>query len=354
MINTPNPRRSNTDKANKHALYQTICQQQTCQQNAFKLQANQTLQSADGKAFTPTMPSADSTQWLHFVGINDGELLKKTLAPYGIHELVLEDLLSPKQRPKLEDYGDYLFIAARVYQYTGNKLQSDPVYLIIGKQSIFTFQSKPLGLFSTMREQFSQSLAQGRQPSIEWLAYAFLDRIIDDFFITLESYNNRVENLDKQLFNENNDADSDLLMRIHKLKRDAIRLQRALQPLKDIINQLLRGNFAVFHGEPHLYLRDAYDHILQLSDSLEASRDSVVGMMDMLLSFQSNKLNKQMRMLTVITIIFMPLTLLTGIYGMNFEYMPELQWRYGYFALLTLMFSIIVALLVFFYRRKWL
>ena len=185
-----------------------------------------------------------------------------------------------------------------------------------------------------------------------FLAYCLLDRIVDDYFIVLESYNNRVEVIDKSLFKNEN---SDILSKIHRLKRDAVRLRRTLLPLRDVFYQLaVRGDFAIFKGESTVYLRDVYDHNMQLIESLDASRDMVLSMMDIYLSFQSNRMNQQMRVLTVITIIFMPLTVITGIYGMNFDNMPELHWHYGYFMVLGVMLCIIIGLLIFFSRRKWL
>lgn len=303
----------------------------------------------------PDIAAAQSGQinWLHFVGINNPELLKHALRPYGIHELVVEDILSRKQRPKIEDYGRYVFIAAQVHHYSGTKLHSDQIYLVIGKDFVLSFQQKPLGLFSQFRQLMSGNPNNVLHKNTAFLAYCLLDRIIDDYFIVLEDYNSRVETLDKALFKD--DSDNTLLGKIHRLKRDALRLRRALVPMRDGLYQLaVRGDYAFFEGESTIYLRDVYDHNLQLIESLDASRDMVVGMMDVHLSFQSHRMNRQMRVLTVITIIFMPLTVLTGIYGMNFDYMPELRWHYGYYALLGLMAAIIVSLLVYFSRRKWL
>ncbi|MFS6937162.1 magnesium/cobalt transporter CorA [Neisseria animaloris] len=336
--------RSNIDGVPQHAVHQTVYSPDTFFQTDY---------FPDGHPPVFRQPQNGETNWLHFVGITDTALLKNALAPYGIHDLVLEDILSRKQRPKIEDYGNYIFIAARVYQYTSNKLQSDQVYLIIGTDFVFTFQQRPLGLFSPTRRQLHDNRHNIRSKDAAFLAYRFIDRMIDDYFLTLDKYDNFVENIDKTLFSETAE-NKIILSRIHRLKRDAVRLRRTLQPLRDVLYQLAHGEFAIFHGEPRLYLRDVYDHTMQLMESLDASRDMVLSMMDIYLSFQSNRLNRQMRVLTVITIIFMPLTVITGIYGMNFEYMPELRWHYGYFMVLGLMILIIIGLLVFFYRRKWL
>ena len=246
-----------------------------------------------------------------------------------------------------------MFTAAQVYHYTTTgKLHSDQVYVIIGKDFVLSFQQKPLGLFSHLRRQMHENPHNILNKNTAFLAYCLLDRIVDDYFIVLESYNNRVEVIDKSLFKNEN---SDILSKIHRLKRDAVRLRRTLLPLRDVFYQLaVRGDFAIFKGESTVYLRDVYDHNMQLIESLDASRDMVLSMMDIYLSFQSNRMNQQMRVLTVITIIFMPLTVITGIYGMNFDNMPELHWHYGYFMVLGVMLCIIIGLLIFFSRRKWL
>lgn len=289
--------------------------------------------------------------WLHFVGISDSATLHQLLKPFAIHDLVIEDILSHKQRPKIEDYGHYLFLATRVFNYKKLKLQFDQVYIIIGAQFVLTFQARPIGLFSVIREYIEQNRFDIRHKNIDFFAYTFIDRIVDDYFVVLEQYSNRVESMDKTLFT----ADStDMLMPIHRLKRDAMRLQRSLLPQREMLHQLVRGDFALFGDSTRVYLRDVYDHSLQLMESLDGAREMVMSMMDIRLSYQSNRLNQQMRVLTVITILFMPLTVITGIYGMNFEFMPELHWHYGYFIVLGMMGCIIIGLLMYFSRRRWL
>ncbi|WP_314342053.1 magnesium/cobalt transporter CorA [Simonsiella muelleri] len=346
------PRRSNTDQSPPHAVYQTFYSEHDYRSSIYFPQSDGSLKDAQQQNPEPYILD-EQKEWLHCVGINDPILLHNLLAPYGVHELVIEDLLSSQQRPKIEDYGDYLFMVLHVNQYSGNKLNTDTVYLIVGADYIFSFQNRPLGLFSNLHAQFAANQYNIRSKSIEFLVYHFIDRIVDDYFATLDGYNDRVESLDKQIF-KNTGRDEELLSKIHKLKRDAMKLQRNLLPLREMTGQLLRGNFRIFSGDTQLYLRDVNDHILQLIETLDMARDSVHSMMDIQLSFQSNRLNQQMRVLTVITIIFMPLTVITGIYGMNFDNMPELHWHYGYFMVLAILLFIIIGLLVFFKKRGWL
>lgn len=296
-------------------------------------------------------PTDDTITWLHLVGITDAQQLHELLKPFHIHELVLEDLQSHEQRPKIEDYGHYVFLAARVFTYKRQRLKHDQIYLIISKNFIITFQFEPLGLFHVIREYLKHNFFDIRQKNIDFFAYIFIDRIIDDYFVTIDEFDSQVESLDKKLFDENN---RNLLILIHRLREDAMHLHRTLLPICDVLRRLVRGEFTLFSQNIHIYLLDVYDHSQQLMETLDGDRDTVTGMMDVHLSFQSNRLNKQMRMLTVITIIFMPLTVLTGIYGMNFDNMPELHWHYGYYAVLLLMATIVVSLLAIFYKRHWL
>lgn len=346
--------RSDISQVPAQALHITRYSLQDCQVTTFL-----PAQAAQAAAEVAALKPGHDLVWLHCVGINDAATLRAILTPFGIHDLVLEDILNRKQRPKIENYGHYVFMAARVFQYQKNhkhnetRLSADQVYLIVGEGWLITLQSQPLGLFIPIQEHLQHNHANLRSQGLDFLTYTLLDRIIDDYFVVLEQYSARVESLDNQVFNTgtNNDV---LLMSIHKLKRDAMRLRRALLPQREALHQLVRGDFPLFDSGAQMYLRDVYDHSQHLVESLDGARDMVISMMDVHLSYQSNRLNKQMRVLTAITIIFMPLTVLTGIYGMNFEHMPELKWPYGYYAVLGLMALIIVGLLAYFKRRRWL
>lgn len=296
-------------------------------------------------------PDTECLTWIHLIGITDNEQLHQLLQPFNIHELAMEDMLSRKQRPKIEDYGHYLFVAARVFVYKKQKLQYNQIYIIIGQNYIITFQFEPLGLLHIIRKYIQHNYSDIYRKGIDFLAYSLLDRIIDDYFVTVDEFDNRVEGVDKRLFSNSN---KNLLILIHQLKRDASNLRRTLSPIRDIVGRIVHGEFSMFSQNTHVYLLDVYDHTQQLMETLDSARDTVMGMMDVHLSYQSNHLNEQMRMLTVITIIVMPLNVLTGIYGMNFDNMPELHWHYSYFVVLGLMATIIISLLIYFYRRRWL
>lgn len=296
---------------------------------------------------------SDTVHWLNVYGLSDLEVLQAIGEHFHLHPLVIEDIHSERQRPKLEDYGDYLFFVGRVFRYeTGNsRLQSDQVYLVIGQGFVLTFQTRRQGLFQALRDRMKLGSCLMRQRGSDFLAYSLVDMIIDHYFGTIDEFNVRVEAADASLLSRH---DSGVLRRIHRLKHDSLKLRRALLPLRDALTQLTRGDHAYFKAETQVYLRDAFDHSLHLIESLESARDMVSGMLDLYLSNQSNRLNVQMRILTVITIVFMPLTLISSIYGMNFVNMPELHWKYGYFVVLSLMVAIAAGLCWMFWRRKWL
>ncbi len=300
---------------------------------------------------TLPLPADEAVTWYHLIGVSQADTLHRLLEPFMIHELVMEDILSTKQRPKIEDYGQYLFIATTVFGTDSKGMHNDQVYLILGKNFIITVQSKPLGLFTPIKNRLSEDYERVYSKGAAFLAYMLIDRVVDDYFVAMDAIAARNEKLDQKLFSTNN---SDILPKIHRLKRDAVRIRRALIPMREGLTQMMRGDFALIPADIHVFVRDTYDHTLQLSESLDAIRDTVQSMMDVYLSFQSNALNKQMRVLTSITIIFMPLTLIAGIYGMNFDFMPELHWRYGYFAVLGLMAVLAVIMLKIFKKKDWL
>ncbi len=299
--------------------------------------------------------SEDKKLWLHFSGIKNPELLKKVLAPYQIHALVQEDILNNKQRPKIESYQQYVFIASRALRYDKAGLSGEAVYFIVGKNFVFSFQNRSNTLFDGIRTRILERIGQLPNKGSDFLAYALLDTVVDDYFVTMDTFAKKVEQLDKALFTGSGSQEEEhVLSRIHGLKHETTRLRRTIMPTREIINQLVRGDFDLFQEETRLYLRDVYDHTLQVMEVLDASREMILSMMDVYLSYQSNQLNKQMRILTVITIIFMPLTLISSIYGMNFTNMPELNWHYGYYAVLFIMVLIAGILLKFFTKQRWL
>ncbi|HJV06995.1 MAG TPA: magnesium/cobalt transporter CorA [Chromobacteriaceae bacterium] len=302
-----------------------------------------------GLAYQPSEP----VLWLNVYGLRDPRFMQAIGERFHLHPLVLEDILNARQRPKIEDYGDYLFIATRVFHFParGGRLKYDQVYLVVGRSFVLTFQERPTGLFEAVRERLRSGRGQIRHKQADYLAYALIDAVVDDYFGVLNQFTEHVEKTDSQLLSG---RDKGVLLQIQQLKHDCLKLRRTITPLREILICLTRGDYGFFRAETVVYLRDAYDHTMHVMESLEMSREMVGDMLDLYLSTQSHRLNIQMRVLTVITMIFMPLTLIAGIYGMNFEFMPELHWHYGYFAVLGLMAAIAAALGYLFWRYRWL
>lgn len=290
-------------------------------------------------------------QWVHIVGVQDLVMLANLLKPFNIHPLVIEDMITVTERSKIEDYADYVFFAGRVFHYQDATLISDQIFIIIGDNFVITVQHRPLGIFTPVRQRLIESKGILRQKGADFLAYTLFDSLVDDYFIGFEQFNLRIEEIDDLVFST--DIHDALLQEVHRLKREVVRFRRALLPLRDNFMQIVRGDFPLFSDEARLFIRDVSDHTIHLVESLASSKENLDNTIEIYLSNQSNRLNIQMRILTVVTIIFMPLTLIAGIYGMNFLVMPELQWRYGYAFAIVLMIVVAGILSWVFYKRHW-
>ncbi|KJV32808.1 magnesium transporter [Aquitalea magnusonii] len=303
---------------------------------------------ADGLSYQPSQP----VLWLNVYGLHDPDVMQAIGDRFGLHPLVQEDILNNRQRPKLEDYGDYLFIATRVFDFPphGGRLGYNQMYLVIGKDFVLSFQEKPTGVFEPVRERLRGGRAALRNKGADYLAYGLIDAIIDDYFGVLSQFTEHVERTDQMLLHG---REQGVLHKVQRLKHDCLKLRRSILPLREILLNLMRGEHQLIQADTQVYLRDAYDHTMHVVESLEMSREMVADMLDLYLSTQSHRLNLQMRVLTVFSMIFMPLTLIAGIYGMNFENMPELHWHYGYFGVLGLMAAIAIGLIWLFSRRNW-
>ena len=266
---------------------------------------------------------------------------------------MLEDILNTDQRPKVDDYGDYLYIVTRFFEYDPQTLtvSSEQVSLVLGPDFVLTFQERPTGNFDPIRERLRQGRGLIRKQLADYLAYALLDVVVDRYFTVLEQIGDRTEQLEDELMQK---ATPTVLQTLHQLKRETLNLRRAVWPLREVISQLARNDNHFFQPATLPYLRDVYDHTVHVIESLEAIRDLIAGMLDIYLSSVSNRLNQEVRALTVVAIIFMPATLISGIFGMNFHAMPLLENPVGFYLALGFMVTIAVSLSLVFWRRRWL
>ncbi|MCB5196616.1 magnesium/cobalt transporter CorA [Deefgea salmonis] len=299
-----------------------------------------------GRTFQPTF----HTLWLNVHGLENIEILKLIGQRFKLHPLVLEDILNTQQRPKVEQYPGYLYITARLMNWDADCVSGEQVSLIVGRGFVLTFQEKPSGTFAAIRDTLKNSESQIRKLGPDYLAYALLDKLVDRYFLVLEQLGERCEELDEAI---NSKIQPEQMVEVQSLRRSLQQIKRSLWPMREMLNVLQRDDADFFHSETQLYLRDVYDHTVQSIETVEALREMISGLQEIYLSLQSQRLNEQMRLLTVITTIFMPLTLIAGVYGMNFDVMPELRWTYGYYAALGLMGGVAVFLGLFFWLRRW-
>ncbi len=300
------------------------------------------------------MPPSDRKEvtWVHIDGLQDVPLLEQMGIVFGLHPLILEDMLITDQRPKLEDHGEYLYIVLkRFHQDKGDRLVPEQVSIVLGPNFLISLQEKEGKLLDPVRERLRNDRGRLRKGGADGLAHALLDGIVDGYFSILDHFGEEIETIEEELIGR---PSPKTLRAIQIFKREMILLRKAVWPLREVVGNLSRSDSPLIRKLSILYFRDISDHTVQVIDTIETYRDMLSGMLDIYLSTISNRMNEIMKVLTVIATIFMPLTFLAGVYGMNFKYMPELEWRWGYFALWGVMLVIAVFMLLYFRRKKWL
>jgi magnesium transporter len=290
--------------------------------------------------------------WINIDGIHEIKILERLGDCYGFHDLVLEDILNTDHRPKVEDYGNYLYLVLKMLYFDNDthEIASDQISLILGSNFVISFQEREGGVFETIRGRIRNGKGRARKMGADYLAYAIVDSVVDQYFIILEKLGEKIEALEEQLVTRPTPS---TLQTIHELKREMLLLRKSVWPLREAIGSLERGESSLIRESTVIYLKDVYDHTIQVIDTIEIFRDMLSGMLDIYLSSMSNRMNEVMKVLTIIATLFMPLTFLAGIYGMNFRYMPELEQQWGYPAILLLMVGVAILMVVYFKRKKW-
>ncbi|MGB2599369.1 MAG: magnesium/cobalt transporter CorA [Candidatus Omnitrophota bacterium] len=290
--------------------------------------------------------------WVNIDGVHETSVIEKIGKHFELHPLVQEDIVNTGQRPKLEDFEKYIFVSLKMLYYDKKQegIIIEHVSLVIGSNFVISFQEQEGDVFNPIRERIRQAKGRIRKMGSDYLAYALIDSIVDNYFSILEKFGEDMEKAEEDLAVN---PQPEVLNVIHKLKRDAILLRKSVWPLREIISGLQRGESSLIKENTSIYFRDVYDHTIQVVDTIEAFRDMVSGLLDIYLSSMSNKMNEIMKVLTIFAAIFIPLTFFAGIYGMNFKYMPELEWHYGYFMVLGFMGIVGISLLFYFKRKKW-
>jgi magnesium transporter len=307
-----------------------------------------------------------SVTWINIDGLHQMEVLEKLGSCYGIHPLVLEDILTD-QRPKIEDYDDYIFIVLKMLYYDeegDNKnvdedddddlgdtnLDVDQVSMILGPNFIISFKEKEVDVFNPLRDRLRTAKGKIRKHGADYLAYSMIDAIVDHYFVIMEQLGDRFEDLEDVVVS---DPRPGILPTIYNLKRDMLFLRKSVWPLREAISKMQRSDSPLVSEAIKIYLRDVYDHTIQVIENIETFRDMSASLLETYLSSLSNKLNEVIKLLTIISTIFIPLTFLAGLYGMNFRFMPELDSPFGYPAVLIVMLLVVVVMMIYFRKKEW-
>ncbi|MGD9853004.1 MAG: magnesium/cobalt transporter CorA [Nitrospirales bacterium] len=291
-------------------------------------------------------------KWVTIHGIHDVAGLQTVAEVFGLHPLVVEDIVNTEQRPKIEDYGSYMFLIMKMVsdKGIGHPLGTEQVSLVLGKNFVLCFLEGSDNPFAALEERLTKEQSRLRHLGCDYLAYAHIDTLIDHYFPLLERLGEEIDALEEELVER---PGQEGLKRLHYLKRRMLYVRKTVWPLREVLSHLERGDSGLIQTSTHMYIRDAYDHVVQIIETTETYREMLGEFMDLYLSSLSNRLNETMKVLTVIATIFIPLTFIVGIYGMNFRVMPELEWPWGYPVVMGVMLCLALGMLWYFRKKRW-
>lgn len=294
-----------------------------------------------------------TSSWINIDGIHDVKIVGDIGKTFGLHDLILEDITNTLHRPSTEVYDAYVFLTLKMMGISEDKdmIISEQISLVLGTNWVLSFQEKRGDIFEPIRARLREESSRLRKYKTDYLFYRLIDSVVDNYFFVMEHISEKIELLEEKVFSEEN---IDLQREIQELRKELINVRKSVVPLREAINTIIRDENDFIEGTTSRYFKDVHDHIIQVLDMSESQRDILSGLMDLYMSGISNRMNQVMKVLTIISTIFIPMTFIAGIYGMNFEYMPELQWRYGYFFIWGIMFLVFIVMLIFFKRNKWL
>ncbi|MBI5316720.1 MAG: magnesium/cobalt transporter CorA [Nitrospirae bacterium] len=296
-------------------------------------------------------PADESVTWVNVSGVHRTDILESCGKQFQLHSLLLEDIANTDQRPKLDDYETCLFLVLKMLSVTERQdIVVEQVSLVFGRNFVLSFQENGTDVFTPVRDRLRGGKGRLRQSGADYLFYALVDAIVDQYFAVVEALGEKIEELQDLVVS---DPKPETLHKIHALKQQLLFLRRAVWPLREVTNNLSRSECPFLQESTKVFFRDVYDHVVQIVDTIETLREMVSASLDIYLSGISYRLNAVMKVLTIITTIFMPLTFIVGIYGMNFEHMPELKWEWGYPLVVGVMVMIAIAMLGFFIRKRW-
>jgi magnesium transporter len=313
-----------------------------------------TLSKRTIKSIDELLPyqNTDTVTWVIIDGLKDVSVIDAIGWHFGIHALILEDILNTHQRPKFEEFDDYLYIVLKALSLADEfNVEYEQVSLLLLDKFVFTFKEKPDEIFDPLFNRLNNDKSQIRNLGTDYLTYVIMDTIVDEYFALQDSFDELIETVEDDLLTN---PSAQTLNTIQKIKRELIFLRRSVSPLRELLAAIQRSESPLLNDKTKRYFGDIYDHVIRVTEAMESYRDLIAGMLDIYLSSVSNKMNETMKILTVFASIFIPLTFIAGVYGMNFEYMPELKWKWGYPALWAVFIGVSVFLLSFFKKRNWL
>ena len=300
-----------------------------------------------------TYENKETITWINVNGLNHVKEIEKLGKDFELHPLILEDITNTQQRPKLEEHEEYIFVVLKMLYFDKDQnLKFENISFIQGSNYLLSFQEADGDVFDAVRDRLRNSKGRVRGNGADYLLYALMDAIVDNYFNLMETMGEKIEELEENLFSEK--PNKDLIHEIHGLKREILKIRRAVYPLREVVNQIDKVDPTLITEKTQLYIRDLYDHVIQVSESIDIQRELIWSLMDMHMTTISNRMNEVMKVLTIMATIFIPLTFIAGIYGMNFENIPELKFKYGYFVLWGVMIVIFLAMLYYFKRKEWL
>jgi len=294
----------------------------------------------------------NGNKWINITGLADTSRISEICEISGIHPLTTEDILNTHQRPKIESFDDYIYLVVRVILPEENLgFYSEQASIILFKDTVLTFLEYDDSIFEPLKRRLESAKGRIRKSGADYLLYAIIDLVVDEYFEIFGIMGERLEDVEESIIES---PEQDILEEIYSARRDLIWLRRSIWPLRDVVAELSRGEYDLISRNTEIYLRDVHDHIAQITETIETYRDLAAGLLDLYLSGVSNRMNEVMKVLTIIATIFIPLTFIAGLYGMNFNYMPELEHPYAYPAVLIVMLVMAIAMVIYFRKKKWL
>jgi magnesium transporter len=294
----------------------------------------------------------DKISWVNVVGISDEPFIERLGKHFNLNPLVLEDIVNTEQRPKIDEYDDYIFAVFRMlYISEEDEIIGEHIAIVLLENTVLVFQEVKADVFNGLRDRITGKLGRIRTRGADYLFFALLDAMVDHYFLAIENLNNRIENLEEEVYNN---PDPIVAKNIQQLKKEVLKIRRWIYPVKELISRLIDSENPLITKDTKLFLRDVHDHTVEINESLQIYREMSMSLMEMYMSNMSNKMNEVMKVLTIMASIFIPLTFIAGIYGMNFDHMPELHSKNGYYYVWAVMIVLFIGMMFYFKKKKWL